>query len=252
MINGIGNYSKHASIWDWSGYDRISEFQFWRKMAEVYGKRVLSPMAAIGETAAYMAKNGFVVTASDITKEMVEEGNKRYKDILNLKFVQANICDFEDEEENYDFAFIGTTDIHHLQTEDDLKAALISIHQHLRQGGGLGLELWYPSKQSWSSPRRTFEPLKPMENKKVKVWKEGQTEYNAEKQRVKISQVVYIQEGDNTESFVHEFQLQLFSREWFLGILTECGYSLKSEYGDYTFETWTLESSKWIIELIRN
>jgi hypothetical protein len=251
MKNNIGNYSKHAAVWDWSGYDRTEEFEFWCKMAKGYGNKVLSPMAAIGETAAYMAGKGFEVTASDMTKEMVSEGKIKYGNLDNLTFIQDDVRSFNHENKLYDFIFIGTTDLHHLSSEEDLRSALSSIHKHLENGGGLGLELWYPSEQSWGSPRRKFEPLKPMIDKNLRVWKEGQTEYDAQSKRVKISQVVYIQQGDNIEHFEHQFELQLFSREWFLETLSELGYSVKSEYGGYGFEPWNPESFKWIIEAVK-
>ena len=251
MSKNIGNYIKHAKIWDWSGYDRTKEFEFWLKLAEKYGKNVLSPMAAIGEASAYLAQNGFKVTASDITKEMVEEGLKRYGDIPDLKFIQSDVCDFNLSEKSYDFAFVGTTDLHHLQTIDDIRKALNCIYQHLRSEGGLGLELWYPSKESWKSPKRVFHSLKSKDDNKIKIWKEAETEYNSENQKVSISQTVYIQNEDKTESFIHEFELQLYSRNTLLQTLSECGYCIKAEYGGYSFETWSPNSSNWILEVIK-
>lgn len=251
MSKEVGNYSKHAQIWDWGGYDRTQEFEFWCKLAETYGKNVLSAMAAIGEVGAYMARNGFKVTATDYTKEMIDEGMSRHGNIPNLDFIQADIRNFKFQKKIYDFAFIGSTDLHHLQTEDDIKAALNSIHQHLRSGGGLGLELWYPSNKSWKSPKRIFEPANPKSDEKVRVWKEGETEYSSVNKKVKIHQTVYIQDGNKTESFIHDLELQLFTRKSFLKTLSECGYSIKAEYGGYSWESWTPESPKWIVEAVK-
>lgn len=251
MAENIGNYAKHAAIWDWSGYDRTKEFEFWCNLAEPYGKKALSAMCAIGEAGAYMVGKGFDVTALDITKEMIEEGRCRYKDLKNLKFVCSDVRNFELADKTYDFAFIGSTDLHHMQTEEDMIKVLTSIHQHLRSSGGLGLELWYPSESSWTSPKRKFEPLNDIADSAVKVWKEGQTDYDAENQVVTISQEVYIQAGNDVEHFTHAFKLQLFSRELLLKLLNECGYKVKQEYGGYNLESWEPGSSKWIVEAER-
>lgn len=250
-MSNIGNYARHAAIWDWSGHNRTSEFEFWCKIAEPYGLKVLSAMCAIGEAGAYMVKKGFDVTALDITKEMIEVGQNRYKALKNLKFVCADIREFQLEDKNYDFAFVGSTDLHHMTSIEDVKKALMSIGQHLRKGGGLGIELWYPSENSWSSPRRKFEPFNNTDESPIKVWKEGQTEYDAEKKTVTIWQEVYIQEGENVEHFTHAFKLQLYNRELLLKVLSECGYQFKKEYGGYDLSSWKPGSSKWIIEAVR-
>ncbi|ERJ11014.1 class I SAM-dependent methyltransferase [Haloplasma contractile] len=143
----IGNYEKYATLWDWSGYDRTEEFEFWSKMASHYGNKVLSPMAAIGEVGAYMSNNGFNVTVSDLTREMVAEGHKRYGHLPNIEFIQADVRYHNFTQDIFDFAFIGSTDLHHLQTIEDVRMALQSIHHCLKPAGGLGLELWYPSNQ---------------------------------------------------------------------------------------------------------
>ena len=243
----IGNYAQHASYWDWSGYDRSEEFHFWLELSKTYGKKVLSPMAAIGEVGAHLAKNGIQVKAFDVTKEMVEVGRERYKKVKNFTLVEGNILDFQDEEKAYDFAFIGTTDLHHLHDAEHIKKALKTIHAHLRPKGGLGLELWYPAIRSWSSDKRTFKSLK--QNEGMTVWKEGISSYNAKTKRVHIHQVIHTEQDGVKDSFTHEFELQLFSRDWFLSILPECGFRVKAEYGDFSKEKFTTKSIKWLLDL---
>ena len=242
----MGNYAKHAPIWDWSGYDRTNEFEFWYKLAKSYGESALSVMSAIGETGAYLAERGLRVTALDYTEEMIKEGKKRYSSLQNLTFIQADARNYE-LACTYDFAFIGSTDLHHMLNEQDVKKVLTTIKKHLRDGGGLGLELWYASARSWQSKKNKFEPLKQKENQKV--WKEGSTSYNAESKRVKISQEVYVQKNDTTEQFTHEFEMQLYSKEHMLQMLNACGFELVAEYGSYNFDPFNENSKQWLIEL---
>lgn len=250
MSNISGNYAKHAKIWDWGGYDRSEEFEFWTRLVDKYGIKVLSAMSAIGEAGAYMSQKGKVVTALDFTKEMIEEGVRRFGNLSSLTFVQADICQFDLEEKAFDFAFIGSADLHHLPTKEAVTKALNSINRHHRIGGGLGLELWYPSSTSWSSPKRIFKPLK-SSNENLEVWKEGNSEYNAEDMKVKISQEVFIKIAEQVECFRHAFVLQLYPRATIIELLEKCGYSVVAEYGDYGMDIWSDKSNKWIVEAIK-
>lgn len=246
------NYSMHAAVWDWAGYDRAMEFEFWSQMASRYGNNVLSLMSALGETGAFLACEGFNVTALDYTEEMVMEGRKRYSYLQNLEFFRADARDF-DLNKQYDFCFIGSSDLHHFMTKEDIKLVVDSINKHLRKGGGLGLELWYPAESSWSSPIRKFEPFKNVYADKL-VWKEGKTEFDFDTMRIKISQTIFQKYTDNekVDSFNHDFELQLYNRDELLSLFMKCGFSVKGEYGDYKYSLWEKDSPSWLIELVKN
>ena len=66
-------------------------------------EKVLIPMCALGQTGAYMAQKGFFVTAFDITKEMIDEGKKRFGSVENLSLKIADICNLHLGESDFDF-----------------------------------------------------------------------------------------------------------------------------------------------------
>ena len=247
----IENYSRHAEIWGWFSGDRADEIDCWATLSKRYGATVLAAMVATGEVAAALAGRGFKVTAVDITKEMVVEGIRRHGGNQNLTFVEGDVRSLRLAEKEYDFAFIGTTDFHHLLTSSDRKAALMNLYTHTRSGGGLGLELWFPSCISWSTPWKVFEPLSAPADPTVKVWKKGQTEFNAESCMVTIAQEVFIERGGRTEHFPHTFPLQLFDKDSLAVMLHGAGYTIAKEYGSYGFDPWTPQSPKWIVEAVK-
>ena len=244
-----GNYARHAAIWDWGGVDRTQEFEYWLTEAQSYGSKVLSLMSAIGETGAYLAEAGLSVTALDMTPEMIAEGQRRFGHLNKLEFIQANVLDFDLSEKQYDYAFIGSTDLHHLQSLEAVEEMLSNIAAHLRQGGGLGLELWYPSTKSWHSPPRRFEP----QNKVLQqqVWKEGSTSYDVVTKQIRINQTVFIKDGENLERFSHELTMQLYERADVVEVLKMCGFQVIQEYGDYQRNPWSPKSQKWLIAAIK-
>lgn len=246
----IGDYARHAEVWDWYAVDRTKEAEFWAKLAKQYGTKVMAGMCATGTVAAQLALNGLQVTGVDITREMIETASQRYADRQHLRFIEADLCALQLPDKDYDFAFVGTTSFHHLQTAEQREAALRSLRRHTRAGGGLALELWLPASKSWSSPERVFEPINPPADSQLKVWKKGKTEYDADSRLVTITQEVFIERNGEVESFAHAFSLQLFDRDTLEAELNEVGYSIVAEYGSYDLSPWVPDSRKWIVEAV--
>ncbi|MCL2415631.1 MAG: class I SAM-dependent methyltransferase [Defluviitaleaceae bacterium] len=240
-MDGIGNYSYHAKYWNWSGYDRSQEHKFWLEYAEKYGKNILIPMCAWGETGAYMAEHGYNVTIFDITQEMITESKKNFGNIPNLQILQGDIRDFNFDI-SVDFCFV--VDFGHILSIDDIKRALICIKNHLRNNGCLVIQtdLRMPNDISFYNEPQIFYPVKQMYPNK-KVWKKGDTRYDSETGRRYVSQTFYTEhigsEENNIESFNHAFCLQAYYREEWLAVFKECGFHIKREYGnrgEYIFE----------------
>lgn len=249
MSSDIGNYALHAHIWDWGGYDRTEEFEYWSKYAQQYGKNVLIPMCALGETAVYMARKGFTVTAFDITSEMIAEGKKRVGDVPGVQLLEGDITNFCFNILPADFCFC--TDFGHLHTLGDIKKALSCINAHLRDGGCLVIETGLPEKESKYFPPKTFHP-----NREVypnqKVWKTGDTRIDAETSRTYISQTVYIEDRNGSmKQFDHSFYLQSYPRDEWIAALIECGFEIKHEYRSREKEPWRETDGLWLAEAVK-
>jgi SAM-dependent methyltransferase len=238
MTNDIGNYARHAQYWDWGGYDRSEEHEYWYNYAKRYGNNVLIPMCAWGETGAYMAQRGMNVTAFDITPEMILEGKKRFGDASGLRLLEGDVRNFRFDITPADFCF--SMDFGHILTIEDVKRALVCINQHLRYGGCLVIEtgLRMPDAESDYYPSETFYPLKQV-YPNIKVWKTGDTRNDAETGRCYISQTFYAEdESGKVESFNHAFYLQGYYREEWLTAFKECGFDVVGEYGSRAVESW--------------
>jgi hypothetical protein len=129
--------------------------------------------------------------------------------------------------------------------------ALRSIHTHLTDTGGLVLELEYPGAESRHSPEKRFDLNIPPETG-INAWKLGETSYDADTLLIHIKQEVFIEENGKTDSFIHEFDFQLISRETLKSLMNQAGFHIINEYGDYDFSKWHPESEKWIIECIKS
>ena len=248
-LNNIGNYARHAQFWDWSGHDRSAEHKFWGSYAAKYGKNVLIPMCAWGDTGAYMAEQGFCVTAFDITPEMIAEGRKRHGNIPGLQLFEGDVTNFSFDIAPVDFCYC--VDLGHIHTIEKIKDALTCINKHMRKGGGLVIETGLPSKESSQHPFKTFHPIKQV-YPNMKVWKTGDGHTDAKTGRHYINQIFYCEHTDGSiESFNHEFYLQSYHREEWLKIFDSTGFEVKGEYKNREYEPWCEEDMGWMVELIK-
>jgi len=248
-LSDIGNYARHAQYWDWSGHDRTAEHIFWSNYADKYGKNVLIPMCAWGETGAYMAEHGYNVIAFDITPEMIAEGKKRFSSVPCLQLFEGDVTSFNFDIGLVDFCFC--MDFGHIHTIERIRKSLICINKHLRNGGGLVIEAGLPSKDSSHTPVKTFHPLKQV-YPNLKVWKTGDGYTEAETGRHYITQTFYSEDDNgNIDSFNHAFYLQSYSRDVWLAALKSSGFEVIGEYKNRAFEPWSKNNPLWIVESIK-
>jgi SAM-dependent methyltransferase len=245
-----GNYAKHAAIWGKGGPDRTSEIEFYSNLAKKYGNKVLSLMCATGEIACGMVNNGLQVTAVDIEPEMIAVAQKQAPGSTNPLFVTGDVTNLHLPDKDYHFAFIGTGDFHHFLSENETLKALVCIFSHLADKGCLTLELFFPGKESWYLPGRRFE-LSNSHDTGLKTWKIGETSYDAGTLREHIKQEVFIERHGDIDRFIHEFELQLVSRETLTRLLGKAGFNLIAEYGSFNFDRWHPEADKWIVESMK-
>ncbi len=249
MTDNIGNYALHAAIWDWGGHDRTEEHEYWCHYAAQYGKNVLIPFCAIGETGAYMAHRGFTTTAFDITPEMITEGKKRFDHVPGLQLSEGDVTDFYFDIPPADFCF--ATDFGHIHTIEKVKKALLCINRHLREAGILAIETGLCAKESNYTPNKTFYPKEQVYPDK-KIWKTGDSSNDSKTGRCYISQTVYIENrNSNVEQFNHSFYLQCYPRDAWLSALEECGFEIRSEYNNREKESWREGDGFWIVEAVK-
>lgn len=242
-------YRKHAQYWDWSGFDRTQEYEYWYRYARRYGNDVLLPMCALGETGAYMAERGMTVTAFDLTPEMISEGQKRFADIPNLTLLVGDAGDFQFDIGPVDFCF--SIDFELLHSIEDVKKAFTCINRHMRTGGGFVIEAILPPKESGSWPLQTYMPLKQVYRNK-KVWKTGSGHNDAETGRRHYSQTFHIEyDNGSRDSFDHSLYLQCYSRADWLAAFEECGFDIVGEYQDRELNSWKSGSDSLIFEAIK-
>ena len=228
-LRQMNDYQQQALVWDWDAYDNSPEYDRICQLASTYGKNILLPMCALGEMGAYMAGQGFTVTAFDITPEMIAQGQCRHGDVRGLHLAVADLLALDLPQKDFDFVYIGGSgDLHLLMSLENVEKAFRSLHKHMRPGACLYLELTLPGETSNSSPKQTFHPRVPRYTDK-KIWKENQSAYNATTQQQHITQTVYVEDAAGTRSFTQEIRLQYWSPDEITALLQRCGFAIASK-----------------------
>jgi SAM-dependent methyltransferase len=81
----------------WNLNDAAEAFKDMLPRLKLPKSRILVLGAGEGHDAALFARAGHVVTAVDFSKEGLNRGREKYKDLANLEFVEANIFDLPQE-----------------------------------------------------------------------------------------------------------------------------------------------------------
>ncbi len=246
-MDAIGNYARHAAYWEWGklDHDRTPDDETKYKFAKQYGNRILLPMCAWGHLGAYMAERGMQVTAFDITPEMIAEGKKHFGTLENLNLFVGDASDFSFDIEPVDICAFG--EFGWIHSMDEVKKALVCMHNHLRDGGYLILDESIDAHDSQTELETFRVKNNPYPDRTV--YKTGTTRNEAKTRRCYISQTMYIDYHDGRkEQFDHAFYLQGYAREEWLAALAECGFEVVAAYKNYEKEPWHEGEGRWIVE----
>jgi len=241
-----GDYAALAEFWPCFFGDRGAEVDGWAALAGRYGRRVLAPMAAVGELAHGLARRGFEVVAVDRSAAMVREGRRRFPQGDALTWVRADLRRLPLADPAFDFAFLASGDLHHFAGRDERDRVLARLAAALRPGGALGLELFAPADAAWTTPRRRFDPLRPPPAG-VCVWKEGATRFDAATLRLEVEQALFVRRAGRPERHPHRLSLQLLPRDELPSLLERAGLRWVADYGGYDLAPWTPGAATWIV-----
>lgn len=243
-------YGERAKYWDCFKKDRTEEIAFWTRLAKLYGKRVLAPMAATGEVAVALAKKGFEVCALDVCPEMLEICQVRAAGLPNFTALCVDVDELSLTDRQFDFAFLTACDYQLICDPEDRLVALDAVHRLLRPGGGLAIEMMPLKPVPQTKPPHEFEPWRPPANG-VRLRMTSWSEYEKETRIHRIYRTLRIAEDNVEKEISYEVPIQLLSRVEIHSMLFQNGFHKVVEYGDYDFSIYLPDSPRWIVHAER-
>lgn len=246
-------YALRAQTIDYFFPERDEEIEFWRDLAEEYGKDILHLMSGTAEISIGLAKEGFNVTALDLTEEMIYvaedkiEKAKEQQNDLNIELVNEDARYFK-MDKNFDFAFVSTGDFHHFEDRKDIDSFMAKAYAHLKPGGALALELFPTPEEDFHRNQKEFDPLRaPPEG--MDLWKKNQTSYHVDSRTLEIKEELFVDKQDEgkVKNVEYEIQLRLFSKSEIQEIMEEAGFENIRFVENHEFTPYLKDSDTWVV-----
>ena len=134
------------SVPDWPG-----EIDFYRGLAsevKVKGGSLLEVACGTGRVTIRLAQDGPYTVGLDVSEKMLEVAREKGKGIPNLKWVEADMRDFE-LGETFDLVLIPGHAFQNLNTTQDQVACMQCIYRHIKPGGRLVVHLDHQSVENF-------------------------------------------------------------------------------------------------------
>jgi hypothetical protein len=202
----IGDYARHARIWDWGGFDDTAITNTGAATPPPMAGACCCPCAPSARTGAYLAERGFDVTAYDITPEMIAEGRRRFGHLPGLHLLVGDVRSFRCDPPAADFCCVKDF---RPPAHPRGRASGVGVYCRLPAARwALVIEAGLPVEHSSYTPPETFYSLAAGLSRPKGV-EGGRDPPRGRHGRTYIAQTVYIEhECGALETFEHAFYLQ--------------------------------------------
>ncbi|MDQ6472075.1 class I SAM-dependent methyltransferase [Flavobacterium sp. LHD-80] len=159
-------------------------------------KNILELGSGSGSHAYFLSQNGFNITGIERSQSMVQESLQ--KKILNFKPIQADITDFEVNQE-FDAVISLFHVISYLTHNDSLINCLRLVHKHLKPHGIFLFDFWYtPAVYSLKPETR----IKRLEDESISVVRIAESTVHTLTNIVDVNFEVHIQDKKTSQTEV--------------------------------------------------
>lgn len=239
-------YTNWAQVYDYFYPDRTSEVEFWARLAEPHGQRVLDLMCGTAEVSLELARHGYRVLGVDLSPAMLGVGAARLATAAdyparNLSLALGNACSIPTTDCAFDFILVGGNGSFNHHSDELALIALHELHRVVRPGGGLGMELVNPDLLQEIYPERTFGPFRPVPQG-VWVEKTVSNRYDRQAGQFHIRQVTRYEINGKHGEFREAFALRIWQSDEVQAMLEGAGFHQVRFYGDYQlgmFDRWS-------------
>lgn len=158
-------FASIAAFYDLDFEDFTDDVAFYQRLVEIHGTRVLELGAGTGRVAVPLAEAGAKVTGVDVSAGMLDLARARAAEAgVDLTLVDADIRTLR-LRGRFDLVIAPLGTLQHMETPDDLVAALKTMARHLASGGVAVVDVESPVPddfdpspqpliQHWSKPWR--------------------------------------------------------------------------------------------------
>lgn len=239
-------YDPLANLYD-REYVHDYDVPFWLSVARREGGPVVEWGTGTGRIAVPLSKEGFDVTAVELSGKMAERGRSKSETVewvhgdmrsakLSRRFRLA-ICAFN--------SFLCLTSL------DEAMAFLGNAREHLEPGGLLGIEVSAFSPQELAEdadgPERQHDFTRKLQEGKLERF--SLTRYDDASQIMEMRLFYEMYDGDGAlqSSREHDLKIRVTNRDELILMLRLTGFELEAVYGGFEGEPFSAESDHLVV-----
>jgi SAM-dependent methyltransferase len=243
-------YAQWARVYDYFYPDRSAEIDFWARIAQPFGRRLLDLMCGTAEVSLGLARAGYEVLGLDFSAAMLAVGEERLSAAAdyparNLRLLRGTAGAIPARGGAFGFALVGGNGSFNHLDRDQAGRALRELRRVLRPGGGLGLELVNPSLLKEIYPERAFGPFRPTPPG-VSVEKTSSNRYDSNRGLFHIHQVTRYKIDGQAGEFRESFALHVWRPDEVRAMLGSAGFVDLRFHGGYDLESF----DRWSPDLL--
>lgn len=229
------------------------DWSLWQTLLETVDGPILEVGCGTGRLLLPLAQAGHTLTGLDLSQVALDAARSKLKAAGLTKKVSlrcADMRDFDLPQKNFALVFIPLNTFMHCHTIEDQLATLTTIQRHLRPGGQLIIDLFYPDPTllAEADGRLYFEDniVDELTSRTVQWYWRHDLDLAQQ-----MRHLTYILDEIDDEGLVRRVQIPISLRYFYRYemelLLRASGFSVETIYGSYDLEPFQSHSSKMIL-----
>jgi SAM-dependent methyltransferase len=244
------DWDRFARLYDDDYGDFVDDLLLYLPFAERTGGPILEAMCGTGRVLLPLAEAGYEVVGLDISRSMVELARAKAQAAGLDGHARVEIGDIRDIRlpERFALAIVAMNSFMHLSTGEAQRDALRTLHEHLRPGGLLLLDLFNPDPHELIADEGVLVHAKSFHSSlgtDVQKWVLRKTNFADQTHYVEF---MYDELGPDrllrrdvlpfTMRWIYRFELEL--------LLEQAGFALEGLFGSYDIDDYSSGSDRLI------
>jgi len=235
------NIYDDAEFYDLVTNYKTDDIDFIIEIAQECGGPILELAAGTGRIAIPLIELGFDYTGLDLSAIFVEQAKQKIAKFENkAEVIVGDMRDFK-LDQLFKLIILPFNSIFHLMDENEIKACLTCVYQHIQNDGKFLIDMFVPNKKYLMRDPSKFYPVGEYEDSKGKtiVLKE-QNKYDPATEINQITSYAYYE--NKAEPQIYNFEHFMIPPARIQRLLHETGFNIDNIFGDYDKNIFNKES----------